>query len=150
MTTNKQFRTNKKLREVSLTELLNSLEYYANKDFCGDYFNFEFVHVFGSYCAVLDVFWGEGDEKDFHLEIKCSYTTINDEYGITHDIDGMEFSRIEQGDGYSNEQVCVEGLTENNLAPLLTIFFDKHADRNIGKYNNICFNLFSEGSSDNE
>lgn len=144
MLNTKQTNEQNKLTKVSLSEFLNSLEYYANKDFCGDYMNLEFNHITGESGAILDLFWGEGDENDFHLELKVSYTAINDEYGLTQDIDGMEVIKIEQGDGYSNTEVLVEGANENNLAPLITIFFDKYAERGVGKYDNYCINLFSE------
>lgn len=131
------------IKTIDLHDFLGVFSEYTKKDFNSDFVNFEVEYELGE--LLLDVFFGEGGDNDFHIELKCKYSVINDENGITDDIGSIKVIKVTKGNGYDDEEVIVDGLNESNLEPILSIMFDKHSDRSCGKYNSYCINLINKG-----
>ena len=131
--------------QVTATQLLQALATAVNKDTNENYVSFDFQH--GHRNGELFLSFDLNDEQVVHMDMQVSYTVIDADYdgsAVCSDIDGIRVMQISIGDGYEQESIEVAGINEHNLAPLLTIFFDKHNNRVDWQEPNYCVNLISE------
>lgn len=91
----------------------------------------------------ISLAWQDASENLIELALSVSTYYINDENGVTYDINAINDLQLSYGDGYEQSAVTVGGINEHSISPVLSDFFDAYNERKHWSDDGFCINLIS-------